>query len=62
MPALVIEMKWNKSAEGAIAQMKDRRYPDALKDFGGNILLVGINYDKDAPAGKRKHECIIERI
>lgn len=60
LPALVIEMKWNKSAEGAIAQMKDRRYPDALKDFGGNILLVGINYDKDAPAGKRKHECIIE--
>lgn len=62
LPALVIEMKWNKSAEGAIAQIKDRRYPNALKDFGGNILLVGINYDKDAPAGKRKHECIIEQV
>ena len=62
LPALVIEMKWNQSAEGAIAQIKDRRYPEALKDFGGNILLVGINYDKDAPAGKRKHECIIERV
>lgn len=61
LPALVIEMKWNQSAEGAIAQIKDRRYPDALKDFGGNILLVGINYDKDAQAGKRKHECIIEQ-
>lgn len=55
-------MKWNKSAEEAIEQIKDRRYPDALKDFGGNILVVGINYDKDAPAGKRKHECIIEHV
>jgi len=62
LPALVIEMKWNKSAKGAIAQIKDRHYPDALKDFGGDILLVGINYDKDAPAGKRKHECVIEQV
>ena len=62
LPALVIEMKWNKSAKGAIAQIKDRNYPDALKDFGGDILLVGINYDKDAPAGKRKHECVIEQV
>lgn len=62
LPALVVEMKWNRTAAGAIAQIKDRRYPDALKGFGGKILLVGINYDKDAPAGKRKHECIIENL
>lgn len=62
LPALVIEMKWNKSAQGAIAQIKDRRYPDAIKDYGGDVLLVGINYDKDAPAGKRKHECVIEKM
>ena len=61
LPALVIELKWNKSAEGAIRQIKDRRYPDAIKGYGGDILLVAINYDKDAPAGKRKHECLIER-
>ena len=61
MPALVIELKWNKSAEGAIGQIKERRYPDAIKRYGGNILLVGINYDKNAPAGKRKHECVIEK-
>lgn len=61
MPALVIELKWNKTAEGAIAQMKDRRYPDAIRKFGSEILLVGINYDKDAPAGKRKHTCLIEK-
>ena len=62
MPALVIELKWNKSAEGAIAQIKERRYPDAIKEYGGDILLVGINYDKDSPTEKRKHTCIIEKF
>ncbi len=61
LPALVIELKWNKSAEGAIEQIKDRRYPDAIKGYGGDILLVGISYDRDAPVGKRKHECVIEK-
>lgn len=60
-PALVIELKWNKTAEGAIAQIRKKHYPDILKDYGSEILLVGINYDKDAPAGTRKHTCIIEK-
>ena len=62
VPALVIELKWNKSAEGAIAQIKDKRYFDALKDYGGEILLVGINYDREARGEKRKHICVIEKI
>ena len=61
LPALVIELKWNKSVEGAIEQIKDRRYPDALNGYGGEILLVGINYSKDAPTGNRKHTCRIEK-
>ena len=61
LPALVIELKWNKSVEGAIEQIKDRRYPDAIKGYGGDILLVGVNYSKDAPAGERKHICRIEK-
>lgn len=61
MPALVVELKWNKSAQGAIEQIREKRYPDAIRRYGGEILLVGINYDKEAPAGKRKHTCIIER-
>ena len=61
MPALVIELKWNKSAKGAIEQIREKRYPDAIRKYGGNILLVGINYNKNAPAGKRKHECRIEK-
>ncbi len=61
LPALVIELKWNHSASGAIAQIKDRRYPEAVKGYGGEILLVGISYDREAPAGKRKHQCRIEK-
>lgn len=60
-PALVIELKWNKGADAAISQIKDRRYPEVLKGYGGDILLVGINYDKDAPVGKRKDSCKIEK-
>ena len=61
MPVLVIELKWNKSAEGAVRQIRERNYPDAVRDYGGDTLLVGINYDKDAPPGKRRYECIIEK-
>ena len=62
MPALVIELKWNKSAQGAIAQIKDKRYFEALKGYGGDILLVGISYDREAGGNKRKHTCVIEKI
>lgn len=58
-PALVIELKWNMTAEGAIDQILKRKYPDALKNLGCPVLLVGISYEKDAPAGQRKHKCRI---
>ena len=45
-PALVVELKWNKSAETAIQQIKEKRYAESLKDYAGDILFVGINYDK----------------
>ena len=59
-PALVIELKWNESAEGAISQIKARRYPETLKSFGGDIYLIGISYDKNSK--DKKHFCKIERI
>ncbi len=62
LPALVVELKWNRTAEGAIAQIKDRQYPKAIEHYGGEILLVGIAYDKETPAGQRKHRCIIEAL
>ncbi len=58
LPALVVELKWNKSSEGAIRQVKERNYPAVLKDYGGEIVLVGIGYD----AKKKAHSCVIERI
>lgn len=57
-PAAVIELKWDKSAEGAIAQIKQKRYVSALKEYQGNLLLAGINYDKDT----KKHTCKIEKV
>lgn len=56
-PAAVIELKWDKDAVGAIRQIKERKYIEAFKDHSGEILLVGINYDKKT----KKHECIIEK-
>lgn len=56
-PAMIVELKWDKTAQGAISQMKENRYAGALDEYAGNILLVGINYDKS----DKKHECVIER-
>ena len=55
-PAMLIELKYDKSAAGAIAQIKEKRYVESLKEYQGNLLLVGINYDK----GTKKHTCLIE--
>ena len=57
-PAAVIELKWDKSAEGALAQIREKRYGEALKEYHGNLLLAGISYDK----GTKKHACVIERM
>ena len=61
-PALVIELKWNESAEGAIAQILKKKYPESLKDFGSDIIFVGISYDKEANSGERKHTCKIVKM
>jgi len=55
-PAVVIELKWDKSAVGAIAQIKERQYVNTLSEYCGNILLVGVNYDRK----KKTHTCVIE--
>ena len=57
-PALVVELKWDKTAEGAISQIKSKGYVSALKEYEGNILLVGINYEKKS----RKRQCRIEKF
>lgn len=56
-PALLIELKWNKSAESAVEQIKRKNYTQALIEYSGEILMVGINYNLKS----KKHQCIIEK-
>lgn len=56
-PAMLIELKWNKDVESAISQIKANQYVSALEEYRGNLLLVGINYDKK----QKKHDCSIEK-
>ena len=58
-PALVVELKYGKSAKAAIQQIKDRRYAQALEGYSGEVLLVGINYDKGNK--EKPHSCVIEK-
>jgi len=59
-PALVVELKYDKSAETALRQIRDRQYSQALEGYSGEILLVGVNYDKDS--GSKTHSCVIEKL
>jgi hypothetical protein len=54
---MIIELKWDKDADTAIRQIKEKRYVGHLDEYAGNLLLVGINYDKDT----KQHSCIIEQ-
>ena len=57
-PALVIELKFNQSTDTAIRQIKQKNYPAKLAEYTGDILLVGINYDKET----KQHSCQIEHV
>ncbi len=56
--AMIVELKWNRSAQAAIRQIKDRSYSGALSDYCGEIILVGINYTKKTG----RYTCKIERV
>jgi len=56
LPALIVELKWGNSAEEAVEQIKQKNYIECLKNYRGEVLLVGVNYDKE-----KHHTCKIER-
>ena len=56
-PAMVVELKYDKNAESAIKQIKNRNYPKVFENYLENLLLVGVNYDKTT----KVHECVIEK-
>ena len=57
LPAMVIELKHNKSSESALQQIKDKKYFDSMEMYTGQVLLVGINYDEHT----KEHTCMIEQ-
>ena len=57
-PLILIEFKYDDSAEEAIKQIKEKEY---FKRYAGqyrNIILVGINYSTIT----KDHQCLIERL
>lgn len=57
-PAMIVELKYDAAVQGAIAQIKERNYMEKLEEYRGNLLLVGICYDKET----KKHQCVIEKM
>ena len=54
--AMIVELKYDGGVEGAIAQIKERNYPQLVADMCDRLLLVGVNYNRRS----KKHECSIE--
>ena len=59
---IIIELKWDKTVDTALEQIKERRY-DGLAHGYPSALLVGISYEKDSEKeGYKNHTCVIERV
>ena len=56
-PAIVLELKFDKDADSAINQIHRKQYPAKVAEHTGDLLLVGINYDKKL----KPHQCKIEK-
>lgn len=64
-PALLLELKYNKTIETAADQIKAKNYPQRLEHYKDNILLVSINYDKEVSStgeNYKRHRCKIEKV
>ena len=55
-PAVVIELKYDKTVGTAIDQIKEKHYLEKVAEYTGDILLCGISYDREA----KTHSCRIE--
>lgn len=56
-PAMVVELKYDKDADTAIDQIHRKEYKGKVLEYTDNLLLVGINYDKET----KTHTCLIEK-
>jgi hypothetical protein len=57
-PAIVVELKYNEDADTAISQILRKQYPAKVAQYTGDLLLVGINYDKK----EKTHQCRILKV
>ena len=57
-PVIALELKYNKDAVTAIQQIKRQEYVKSLQHYIGDVILVGINYDKFS----KLHTCKIETV
>lgn len=55
-PAMIVELKWDQNTKTAIDQIRDNEYPEVLKQYRDNLLIVAVNYDKHT----KEHTCTIE--
>ena len=63
-PVIVVELKWNKDADTAIEQIKEKQYVESLNGYSGEVVLVGVNYaaGKDGAGEFKKYEFRIEKV
>ena len=64
-PAILIELKYEKDAGTATDQIHRQNYPDRLELYKGNLILVGINYDRTVSNDSvefKHHSCEIEKV
>ena len=58
VPLIVVELKRDTKIEKALEQIKDREYPESLRQYRGNTILLGLSYSTDT----KEHFCKIERL
>ncbi|MBQ9058825.1 MAG: PD-(D/E)XK nuclease domain-containing protein [Atopobiaceae bacterium] len=58
LPALIVELKWNKDVDSVLTQIHERNYPAVLKDWEASLRLVGITYNSKT----KEHSCVIESL
>ena len=64
-PVLLIELKYDKTRQTAVDQIRDRNYPQKFEYYKENILIIGINYDKQVSTTGteyKHHSCKIEKV
>ena len=57
-PAIVVELKVDGTVDTGMEQILKRKYPDSLKHYKDNMILVAISYDRNT----KKHAARVERL